>query len=149
MKYFVTTDIHSCYSVLKNTLDQVGFNSNQDTLISLGDNFDRGNESWEMYQFLSTLPYVILIKGNHEDLFVDMVRTKIVHDYDVSNGTLKTLSNIGKHCLKDKYSTYDILNSIQETPFFKWITSPIWKDYVILGDYLFTHAAVPNSNAPL
>ena len=51
MKYFVFTDIHGFYSILKKELIKQGFDENNENhmLISLGDNFDRGNENYEMY----------------------------------------------------------------------------------------------------
>ena len=45
MKYFITSDIHGYYSVLIEELNKQGFDKNKDTLITLGDNFDRGPEN--------------------------------------------------------------------------------------------------------
>ena len=91
MRYFITSDIHSYYSILKKELEKQGFDKDRDTLITLGDNFDRGDESLEMYEFLSKLPNVILVRGNHEDLLVDMVESGYLKSYDFSNGTVKTV----------------------------------------------------------
>ena len=45
MRYFITSDIHGYYSVLIKELNKQGFDKNKDTLITLGDNFDRGSEN--------------------------------------------------------------------------------------------------------
>ena len=45
MRYFIISDIHGYYSVLKQELEKQGFDKDRDTLISLGDNFDRGDEN--------------------------------------------------------------------------------------------------------
>lgn len=45
MRYFITSDIHSYYSVLKKELEKQKFDKDKDTLITLGDNFDRGSQS--------------------------------------------------------------------------------------------------------
>ena len=54
MKYFVFSDVHGCYNRLCEELEKKGFDeNNQDhMLISLGDNFDRGKENYQMLLFL-------------------------------------------------------------------------------------------------
>ena len=46
-KYFVCSDIHGFYKEWMSSLDEVGFdiNNNEHILIVLGDIFDRGRES--------------------------------------------------------------------------------------------------------
>ena len=56
MKYFIVSDVHSYYSILKKTLDEKGFSPNEDhVLMVLGDAFDRGEETREMAEFLLSL----------------------------------------------------------------------------------------------
>jgi serine/threonine protein phosphatase 1 len=57
MKYFVFSDIHGHYQLLINELKKAGFDINNDNhmLISIGDNFDRGKENIEVYQYLKEL----------------------------------------------------------------------------------------------
>ena len=113
MRYFIISDIHGYYSVLKEELDKQGFNKDKDTLISLGDNFDRGDENWEMYRFLSALPNVILLRGNHEDCLIDLIDRGYPQSHDFQNKTIDTFTQISEH-----YST-----DIQSTSFYKWLTS--------------------------
>ena len=96
MKYFVFADVHGFYSILKNELDNAGFDVNNEDhmLISIGDNFDRGPENYEMFLFLKEMKEknkIILIKGNHEDLFMDMLRKGYPQSHDYTNRTYDTL----------------------------------------------------------
>lgn len=78
MKYYVVSDIHGYYTELKQTLDEKGFFS--DTfprkLIVCGDVLDRGLEAKAVQQFMLDLidkNEVVLIRGNHEDLMIDLL----------------------------------------------------------------------------
>ena len=94
-KYFCVSDIHSFYTILIKALHKKGFDEhNQDhILIVLGDIFDRGNESLEVYEFLRSLPKErrILIRGNHEYLLRDLVKKGFPEQHDYHNGTFNTL----------------------------------------------------------
>ena len=50
-KYFIFSDTHSFFTILKKELDRKGFdvNNKNHILILCGDLFDRGNESKEIY----------------------------------------------------------------------------------------------------
>ena len=107
MKYFVFSDVHGYYSLLKNELDKKGFdiNNKNHMLISIGDNFDRGPENYQMYEFLvemKKLNKIILVKGNHEDLFLRMLYQRKASYVDITNGTYDTLIQFTK-----KYSNTD------------------------------------------
>ena len=145
MRYFIISDIHGYYSVLKEELDKQGFDKYKDTLISLGDNFDRGDENWEMYRFLSTLPNVILIRGNHEDCLVDMIQRGYPEGHDEHNKTINTAIEIMKHY--DLTNYYDI-QALMNTEFYRWLTSDIWKDYIEFDNLILTHSTIPNTNFP-
>lgn len=69
-KYFVFSDVHGEYDALQTALKDAGYDRNNPThkLISLGDNFDRGPKSKDIFQFLKNRN-AICVKGNH-DLFL-------------------------------------------------------------------------------
>ena len=94
MKYFAISDLHSFATEVKAVLRQAGFNkkNKNHTLIVCGDVFDRGDESLELYKYLRSIPKkrCILIKGNHETLYFELLNKNWPHYYDVTNGTLKT-----------------------------------------------------------
>ena len=97
MRYYVTTDIHGFYTPLIAALTKAGFfaDSAPHKLVILGDLFDRGKEALELQTFLSELldqDKVILIRGNHEDLFEELVTidTGLPYRHHVDNGTYDT-----------------------------------------------------------
>lgn len=63
---FVVGDIHGCYTQLKDKLKDIGFNTNTDLLISVGDLVDRGTENEKCIGLLNE-HWFVAIKGNHED----------------------------------------------------------------------------------
>lgn len=149
MKYFITSDIHSYFKVLDTELKKQGFDKNKDTLITLGDNFDRGKESWKMYRFLSTLPNVILVRGNHEDLLEELINRGFPLDHDFHNGTVQTISDISKHYVKTKdLSAYEFIYNFKNTSFYQWFKSTKWVDKVEFNNLVLTHATCPNKNFP-
>ncbi len=97
-KFFVTSDIHSYYTPLKKALEEAGFDSNNENhwLVVCGDVFDRGSESVEILHFLISLERKILIKGNHDILLEDCCMREYAYMYDTSNGTKRTIQDIGR-----------------------------------------------------
>jgi serine/threonine protein phosphatase 1 len=100
MKYYITADPHGYYTILKQALTESGFFSDPDPhkLIILGDLFDRGAEARELQKFVLNLmeeDQIILIKGNHEDLFEQLITEDhgIAYRHHVTNGTLILLFN--------------------------------------------------------
>ena len=99
-KYFVCSDIHGFYKEWMISLKKAGYDRNDENhvLIVLGDIFDRGPDPYKIYKFLTSLPdeRLILVRGNHELLLLDLVKRKIEYDYDHSNGTYQTLISLSK-----------------------------------------------------
>ena len=97
MQFFVVSDIHSFYKPLVDALDTAGFDANNPDhwLVVCGDCFDRGPDSGLVLQFLMTLERKILIKGNHDMLLDDCCMREFPYSYDTSNGTVKTINDIG------------------------------------------------------
>lgn len=97
MRYYVTADVHGFYTPLITALTKAGFfaDSALHKLVILGDLFDRGKEALKLQAFLSELldqDKVILIRGNHEDLFEELVTvdTGLPYRHHVDNGTYDT-----------------------------------------------------------
>ena len=101
--YFVVSDVHSFYTPMKRALDEAGYDKDNENhiLISLGDIFDRGDESLKMLHFFKSLPKErrILVRGNHELLLADCYRRGSFCSHDESNGTARTMP---RHILKDQ-----------------------------------------------
>ena len=75
MKYFVVSDVHGQFNQMIIALADAGFEARNEnhTLITLGDMFDRGPKSKEIYHYLISLDRVINIHGNHDKFLMDFL----------------------------------------------------------------------------
>lgn len=175
MKYFAVSDIHSFADDLKFSLSTAGFNKRDKnhTLIVLGDIFDRGDETIAVYKFLKSIPKSrrILIRGNHEALFLELLKKPFPQSHDFSNGTVSTFVQIAgysdtevaflKTCYyfsNGTYSSYekfsedgqviwnDIRRAVLGHEITKWLQSNEWVNYYELGPYIFVHSFIPLKN---
>ena len=69
MRTIIIGDIHGCNHMFQALLDRVTPRAD-DILVLLGDLFDRGSESWEVFQTVQNLSArfgerFILLRGNH------------------------------------------------------------------------------------
>ena len=170
-KYFVVSDIHSFCSELKYSLRQAGFNKRNKNhiLIVCGDVFDRGDETVEVYNYLKSIPKkrCILIKGNHESLYKELLTKSFPDRYDFSNGTVRAFCNIAgideeklsKYYWIEQgfangfdydqieerlYSTWNqIKNIVANHEITKWLDSKQWRNYFELDKYIFVHSFIP------
>ena len=72
MKSYIIGDIHGCIAPLRKLMDVLAPDPASDRLILLGDLFDRGPKSWEVFQYVKKLAAAfggrfVLLRGNHED----------------------------------------------------------------------------------
>lgn len=154
MKYYVVVDIHSHLDILIRALEEKGFFSDTEPhkLIICGDLFDRGAQARRLQEFILELmerDEVILIRGNHEDLFVEMIRglenylPYIEYTHHYQNGTFDTalaLTQTNKH---DAQSSPDMLrNRVMQTPFMTKILGAM-VDYFETEHYIFVHGWIP------
>ena len=140
MKFFVVSDIHSYYSALKKALDEAGFDRNnpEHWLISCGDAFDRGYESEEVLHFLISLERKILVKGNHDILLEECCVREIPYSYDFSNGTVRTINDIGG--AGEGYPFEECCNNT-------WNRTAAYRaslvNYFETENYIFVHSWIP------
>ena len=167
MKYFIVSDMHSFCSELKSALWKAGFNKrNKDhTLIVCGDVFDRGSETVELYKFLTSIPKkrCILIKGNHELLYEELLEKSFPESHDFSNHTVDTFCQIAGYdseILTPKYwrkfddvpherirqAWQEILTEVKQSPITAWLKSSRWKYWHEVGNYIFVHSFIPLKN---
>ena len=151
MKYFVISDIHSFATEAKEVLRRAGFNKkNKDhTLIVCGDIFDRGDESLELYRYLKSIPKkrCILVKGNHESLYFELLKKQYPQYHDFSNGTVRTFTNIAEKVFTPYLLDHEWLNIrdyVKNHEITKWLQSDQWVDYFELDRYIFVHSFIPN-----
>lgn len=91
MRYIFVSDIHGNFDKLKSALETANFNADTDTLVSVGDAFDRGFQSKEVLEFLMSLPHRILIMGNHDYRWLELMRGAHAETFDAHNGVRNSL----------------------------------------------------------
>ncbi len=109
-KLFVVSDIHGHCTLLKDALDQAGFDNDnpEHLLICCGDYFDRGRENLEVLKFFERLKHKVLLRGNHEDLLLKLFQTGKVLPHNYINGTMQTLTDFfGKYSIDPIDDTID------------------------------------------
>ncbi len=70
---FVVGDIHGCFELLQDRLAYEGFDYSKDRLFSVGDLIDRGPESERCLSLLEK-SWFFMVRGNHEEMFIDACR---------------------------------------------------------------------------
>ena len=155
MKYFVVSDTHSYYTILKATLDQKGFSPDKDhVLVLLGDAFDRGDGTADLAEFLLSLHdrgKLIYIRGNHEDLLVKALwqlargadPLDIALSYHATNGTWQTLLDLAG-LTESQAIAYPqtLIANVMASRVYRDLL-PSCANYFELGRYVFVHGYIP------
>lgn len=121
-------------------------NTIQPTEIGVG---SHKNEAKQLQQFIleqMEQDKIILIRGNHEDLFVELVTTDagMPYSYHKSNGTYDTaLQLTGFDPVMASIRHYDFADAAKDTPFYKEIIQAML-DYFETEHYVFTHGWIPS-----
>ncbi|MBO4831239.1 MAG: metallophosphoesterase [Oscillospiraceae bacterium] len=150
MKYYVTADIHGYFSIMRKALAASGFYDDTEPhkLIILGDLFDRGKEACKLQDFVLDLMEkdgIILIRGNHEDLFESLVTEDQGRplDHHVHNGTFDTaLQLTGYDMVMAGLRNFDFADAAKQTPYYQRII-PSMLDYYETEHYVFVHGWIP------
>ena len=168
MKYFIVSDIHSFYKELNAALKTAGFNKKDKnhTLIVCGDVFDRGPDTVGVYKYLKSIPKsrCILIKGNHEFLYEELLKKRFPDGYDFSNHTVDTFCQIAGYSTEiltpsywyklDETEPYEriqqawqeIIREVKQSQITAWLKSNQWKPWYEVGNYIFVHSFIPLRN---
>ena len=109
MKLFVVSDIHGYAGLLKEALHKAGYDpDNKDhLLVCCGDLFDRGTENFEVLRFFERIERKVMIKGNHEERFLEILNTGRLGQHDSMNGTIETIQEFF-----GKYSVMGLLDPV-------------------------------------
>lgn len=151
-KWFVSSDIHSAYTIWMDALVMAGFDKNNPDhkIIVCGDLFDRMDETVQAYNFakeMSERDRFVYIRGNHEDLLGDCVSEiyagRVPSPHHFHNGTVKTICQF---CKEDEWIVYDPtwrdkIYAIMK-PILDWINEKC-VNYFELGNYVFCHGWIP------
>ena len=122
------------------TLNDAGFDENNPyhTLIVCGDYFDRGTQSLSVLNYLNSLKRKVLIKGNHDDMLLELLNRKVPSIVDDRNGTLNTVYQLG--CDKGVKTFEKFCDKAYERfkPFYDSMV-----DYFETENYIFVHSWIP------
>lgn len=119
-------------------------------LIICGDLYDRGTEALQLQEFLLELlakDELILIRGNHEDLALNLLHTWSQGSYQQRhhnmNGTVDTVCQLTGFSAREVYTkTEEVGRAFLQDPFIKTII-PAMVDYFETDRYVFTHGWIP------
>ena len=84
-KLWAVGDIHGCYNLLMNRLNEIGFDFENDLLVAVGDLVDRGTQNIQCIELLSK-PWFTSVRGNHEDLCIGGLHNESYKRCHVANG---------------------------------------------------------------
>jgi predicted phosphodiesterase len=170
---FFVSDVHSYYHPLKEALDAAGFDLSNPLhrLIICGDIFDRGPDTVAVYQFVNSIPKDrrILIRGNHDLLYYELLKKSFPHTYDFSNGTVDTFCQIAgvdpcelslQYYKKQYYrqqrtpdtayiqfklkDTWDkVVAAVWKSEITAWLFSDEWVTYYESDDIIAVHSFIP------
>ena len=154
-QYYIVSDVHSFYTILKNTLEEKGFFEREDNvLVLLGDAFDRGSETTELGEFLLSLheqDRLIYIRGNHEDLLVRCLQQlargespiNIATSLHVQNGTWDTLLALAGMSEAEAVSfPQELVRRVMNSRVYR-VLLPTCIDYFETERFVFTHGYLP------
>ena len=155
MRYYVMSDLHGFFAEADRALTESGYYGyyGEKKLIVLGDLLDRGKQPNEVVEWVKNFVKrgeVILIRGNHEDLIVDLAEnleyyamTGLHYTHHEQNGTLATLSELTDYsATKMTFYPEAVRGRFFRTDLYKYVL-PEMIDYYETDKYVFTHGWVP------
>ncbi len=98
----IMTDVHGCDRELELLLEKVQINPLKDRLIFLGDYFDRGKSSYEVFRRIQKMQKMfgdrlVLLRGNHDQMLLDTTNDFSKIRLWNLNGGQKTISSFRTH----------------------------------------------------
>lgn len=152
MKYYVTADVHAYFAELNAALRECGYfeDTEPHKLIICGDLYDRGTEAIRLQEFLLELlakDEVILIRGNHEDLALNLLHTwnqsSYLQRHHNLNGTVDTVCQLTGFSARDVFTKpEEVGRAFLQNPYIQTII-PAMVDYFETDHYIFTHGWIP------
>ena len=145
MKYFVVSDVHGFFTIMKKALDETAYDPNnpEHFFISCGDAFDRGNESNKVLYYFNSLPKErsVFVEGNHESTLKDYLTGKRTpHATGIRGGTMDTILQLTG---VDSYYDFDIaLNILSKNEEMYNYLSRL-QNYYEIKNYVFIHGWIP------
>lgn len=144
MKYFVTSDIHGFFKPFKKALEDAGFeyNNQNHILVVCGDLFDRGDDALSVYNYIKGLPKErrILIKGNHDYLFVNLFNKDKPDEADILDGTYDSMRQLANDfsCSFEELKNKEIIKEVV-----RFFNSNEFRYFYEANKYIFVHSFIP------
>ena len=108
---FYFTDIHGHYELYHTIMDYCKEQDPEATIIFGGDAIDRGKEGYRIMKELLSNPYVIYLKGNHEDMFCKAAR-EIKHMFYFKDADTEKIHKVLNACKHFDYKYTAIQDSL-------------------------------------
>ncbi|MBF0118313.1 MAG: serine/threonine protein phosphatase [Desulfobacterales bacterium] len=93
---FAIGDIHGCIDKLSELMGKLDINSEEDTVVFLGDYIDRGPDSFKvvdyLIQFRKKNKNIVFIRGNHEDMLLNYVSKTDKVNFSANGGAQTLIS---------------------------------------------------------
>lgn len=163
MRYYAIADLHGRFDLLKLAFEKITEHALKNPItevskiITLGDYIDRGPQSKQVIEFLMDRQdgsqlgsNLICLKGNHEDMMVQTIRTPLDPDWWLGNGGNTTMKSYGSEV---RVSPYYGIPPVGWDPHVvypshvEWIANlPL---YYETEKQVFVHAGIPFPDVPL
>lgn len=107
---YVCSDIHGCFDKFIKMIKKINF-KDTDELYILGDIFDRGDNPLGILDYIVSHKNIFLLKGNHEQLFIDYFETGDAKLW-FYNGGETTLNQINRRSYDYEHSLYSYIRKL-------------------------------------
>jgi serine/threonine protein phosphatase 1 len=133
-------DIHGCYGKLVSLMEKVKINPDKDRVVFIGDYIDRGDQSYEVVEFLiqfkKKAPSAVFLLGNHEQMLLEYLSGKNINPF-LFNGGQKTLNSYLSQGGHKSFQDPRKIFPLDHLDFFKSLI-PFFE----FGNYIFVHAGL-------
>lgn len=147
MKYFFVSDIHGEYGKLIQALADECFDMEKDTLVSLGDPFDRGFQSKEVLDFILACPHHIIVIGNHDWRLKILMKNPLRqwNQYDIQNGVPATYKSFLGIPQDEPIMAWDALEELSgNEQLHQYFEEAVL--YVEFKDFIAVHGWIPHKD---
>lgn len=124
---YIMSDLHGEYKLFVALMRKIKF-TNKDKLYICGDVIEKGDKSVKLMKTLASLPNVYIIRGNHEDAFIQYYHSLMQESDDYK----LVLSKLREYIQGDGYLLdWETVDAIENLPY-----------YIETDDFICVHAGV-------
>jgi len=148
LQTLIIGDIHGCFDQIKllyqQFVSQIAPESKR-KIISLGDLVDRGPDSEAVIEWFLSAPRGeerLAVRGNHEIMFDEFIRSPSPQSPWLSVGGMQTLASYSNKRLPENPSQSDVTRTVQSIPKRHVSFCRSLPDIIVLGNVCLVHAAI-------